>query len=612
MPSLIQDDDRQTVKRVVPKASNKILAVAIAKLYVAYPDRQRWTYTGLQGAAVLANDTVGNTFWIKLVDISSANRGVIWDQEIYDTFSYNQDRVFFHSFELEQCMAGLSFVDDKEAKKFKQKMDERESKAHKNTKGRPFGSAAGQQVNGAAGYNKPHSRLGGFGSLLHGHRHTSGTQPQQSNQTIIPPRDSGVSNHSRDQSRDSTLENIDPVLLDELLAMGITEDQLADNADYIKSYVQSRNESLGGSDRRGKPPPPPAPISPQSTGGSRRGPPPAPPPARRTKTDANPDTSTSPPRSDSPPAIAPTKRSFRAPPALVDAGKFANDKQSGRNRAQSNTAHPGPPPPPRPPKEAIDESEGPSKFGVPPPFEGDRSRPPPPPARNQNPPAPPARGPVPPPPPARDTSHTHTVPPATAAVAPPPLPPKQASSSPAPPPLPPTRNQPNSTPHPPPLPPGRDASVRAVPAPPPPPATSASGPPPPPPMPSTSSGPPPPPPMPSSGGPPPPPPMPNGLEPATANAPSMPKATGGRENVMADIRGGAKLKKVSDAEKNDRSEASVGGSGGGGGGSSAAPAAAAAGGGGLAGALESALAARKAKVSHSGEFIDQQRVSHKS
>ena len=70
MPSLIQDDDRQTVKRVVPKASNKILAVAIAKLYIAYPDRQRWTYTGLQGAAVLANDTVGNTFWIKLVDIS--------------------------------------------------------------------------------------------------------------------------------------------------------------------------------------------------------------------------------------------------------------------------------------------------------------------------------------------------------------------------------------------------------------------------------------------------------------------------------------------------------------------------------------------------------------
>jgi hypothetical protein len=70
MPSILSDEDKQTVKRTVPKASNKIHAVAVAKLYVAYPNKNRWTYTGLQGAAVLANDLVGNTFWIKLVDVS--------------------------------------------------------------------------------------------------------------------------------------------------------------------------------------------------------------------------------------------------------------------------------------------------------------------------------------------------------------------------------------------------------------------------------------------------------------------------------------------------------------------------------------------------------------
>lgn len=70
MPSILSDDDKETVKRTVPKPSNKIHAVAVARLYVAYPDRQRWTYTGLQGAAVLANDLVGNTYWLKLVDIS--------------------------------------------------------------------------------------------------------------------------------------------------------------------------------------------------------------------------------------------------------------------------------------------------------------------------------------------------------------------------------------------------------------------------------------------------------------------------------------------------------------------------------------------------------------
>lgn len=70
MPSILSDADKETVKRTVPKPSNKILAVAVARLYVAYPDPQRWVYTGLQGAAVLANDLVGRTFWLKLVDVS--------------------------------------------------------------------------------------------------------------------------------------------------------------------------------------------------------------------------------------------------------------------------------------------------------------------------------------------------------------------------------------------------------------------------------------------------------------------------------------------------------------------------------------------------------------
>ena len=67
---MLSDNDKETVKRTVPKSANKIQAVAVVKFYVAYPNRQRWLYTGLQGAAVLANDLVGNTFWIKLVDIS--------------------------------------------------------------------------------------------------------------------------------------------------------------------------------------------------------------------------------------------------------------------------------------------------------------------------------------------------------------------------------------------------------------------------------------------------------------------------------------------------------------------------------------------------------------
>ena len=84
----------------------------------------------------------------------------------------------------------------------------------------------------------------------------------------------------------------------------------------------------------------------------------------------------------------------------------------------------------------------------------------------------------------------------------------------------------------------------------------------------------------------------------------MPKAPG-RDGLLADIRGGARLKKVSESEKRDRSGAAVPGAEpaspapGGGGGAAAGGAAA----GGMAGALASALAARKAKVSHSGEYF---------
>jgi neural Wiskott-Aldrich syndrome protein len=70
MPSILSEIDKETVKRHVPKANNKIQAVAVARLYVAHPNKSKWTYTGLQGAAVLANDLVGHTYWLKLVDIS--------------------------------------------------------------------------------------------------------------------------------------------------------------------------------------------------------------------------------------------------------------------------------------------------------------------------------------------------------------------------------------------------------------------------------------------------------------------------------------------------------------------------------------------------------------
>lgn len=605
MPSILTEEDKQTVKRTVPKASNKIQAVAVAKLYIAYPDRSRWTYSGLQGAAVLADDLVGHTFWVKLVDVSPANRGVIWDQEIYENWAWNQDRTFFHTFELDDgrggsCLAGLSFADEKEAKQFRKKMEEREKNASKGTRTKAFAVGGGQQQQQQAPQQKSHGLFGGLFS-----RGRGDSNPQQPAQSIIPPR--GVEIHTPSAAAPAVpvvagtadIDLNDPAVkavLADLLEMGITEDQIHEHSAFIKSYLEQNKATAAAQaekqERASRAPPPPPPqvanLSPQNTGSSKgvRGPPPAPPPSRRTATGAGQRPASpppSPPREPSPP-----RPRFRVPPPLATAGALVNNAASLPNRqraaSQSNAA---PAPPPRvPAKVPIDDESSPQpspgRFAVPPPFEGKRI------SSNPGPPPPPRGGGVPPHPPPRDSG-------------PPPPPPRTPqtpsfadSGPPAPPPLPPTTSRP----------------VPPAPA-----GVNGNGPPAPPPLPPTSNvaPPPPPPPMPTSQpGPPPPPPMPprsaatlttdTGIGDDTAAAAQSnvapPPGVGG---LLADIRGGARLKKVSEQEKRDRSAAAVpgsepaAGSTASGGGDAAAA-------GGLAGALASALAVRKSKVSHSGKY----------
>lgn len=541
-------------------------------------------------------------------------------------------------------------MDEKEAKQFKKKMDDREKNASKQTKSTPFqGVGPGLQPSGGTLQNgKPHGRFGGIGNLLSGQRSSSAPHVSQPlPQSIIPPRETSSFTPSYPKyEKQSALNDIDPKILDDLVLLGIPRDQLEEHIDFIKDYIEQQKSGKIADDnasdapdevaieRRAKAPPPPPPsaaptrmksISPQHTGNtvqSRRGPPPAPPPSRRSRPDSQSNIAPSsyqpssppesPARTPSPPRPA---LKFKAPPPLADAGKFAHTVAPvlpTRKRATSNVTNTGPPPPPRPPKTPIDdEPDARPKFNVPPPFQGERPA-------STAPPAPPSRMPLRPSPRAsRDTSNLYVVPPTTGA--PPPLPPKtpnapiQSAGPPLPPPLPTQRNAPSASP-PPPLPsmprtvPNPPFSSNGPPAPPPPPLPHSAGPPPPP-LPNSAG--PPPPPLPSFGAPPappvppggapPPPPLPPGRESATA--PPLPKPTGGNEDVLASIRasGGIKgLKRVSSQEKRDRSTAAVPGTAvtrGPAGGATPAPS-----GGGLAEALAAALSERNRKVSKSGKL----------
>ena len=517
-------------------------------------------------------------------------------------------------------------MDEKEAKQFLKKMNDREKNASKATKAQAWGGS-----HNAGGGGHRHGLLGGF---FGGHRHSSAPlvqTPPDSPSYALPPvqnnrNSAGSFSGGKPPASDfAALDAIDPnwreTWGDDLKQMGITDDLIRDNQDFIADYIRGQQAAQnisspvnGIENQRIKaPPPPPPPAAPSRTrsespqnvaAGRGRGAPPAPPPARRSAAKVEPPREPTPPREPSPSRGPPPPR-FAAPPPLPDAGKFAHSNNKAPSRAHATSvSNPGPPPPPRPPKTPVDDVYEPgetgSKFGVPPPFMGERKAVPPP---------TPARGPVPPPPPMRDTpqqSQSHALPPSNG-LPPPPLPPKTPSApSSSAPPLPPASSRPV------PPPPSRDSGPPPPPplpqsnAPPPPPLPQSSAPPPPP-LPQSNA--PPPPPMPSSGGgpPAPPPPPPNRDSGYQSGVPALPQPTGDRANLLAGIQqagGIGALKKVDKSEIRDRSSALVpGGADTGPAGSGLPPAGATGGGGGLADALAAALNKRKQKVSASGKSI---------
>ncbi|PTD05480.1 Proline-rich protein LAS17 [Fusarium culmorum] len=556
MPSILNDDDKDTVKRFIPKQSNKIQAVGVARLYVAYPNRSKWTYTGIQGAVALVNDLVGNTYWIKMVDISPTNRGVIWDQEIFDTWNYNQDRTFFHTFELEECLAGLSFVDEKEAKQFKKKMDEREKNASRATKATPFG--------GGAQPSHKHGLLGGLFSHRHSTHHPTGPTPPESPRMPANSIQHHIINSTPNlnghrQSEFSLLDAFDPLWREhfgaDLQDKGLTDDFIKENQEFIVDFL--REEQQKASQPHSTPPPPPAPASPANgnDGRSSRAPPPPPPPPAAGRSQDGPPAPPAPRKGGPPPppaprrsgkaetaperAPSPPRPKFGVPPPLAEAGKFAHSEppravwspssfpwlkgtstntqpwigSSTTSSAQRTPCS----------SSSTSASKGTNKLS--------------------------------------STTATSKHPAYTSS-------PAASSHPPAPPPLPPTTN--GAPPPPPP--------------PPPPPGGPAAPPPPPPPMPPTSGAPPPPP-LPPPGGP---------------GDPS-------RSAVLAGIQqaGGIhSLKKVDRSQIRDRSGAQVGGSDVGGNSATASAVSASGGGGGMADALAAALQKRKEKVSKSDDESD--------
>ena len=101
----------------------RVHAMGVARLYVCKERERVWNYTGLMGAVVIiteSNCQMMCSHFIRLIDLEAWNPigAVCFEQELYEGIEYRALTPFFHTFEIDNYVAGLSFASEEEAEFF--------------------------------------------------------------------------------------------------------------------------------------------------------------------------------------------------------------------------------------------------------------------------------------------------------------------------------------------------------------------------------------------------------------------------------------------------------------------------------------------------------------
>ena len=101
--------------------SQIVHCLAVARLYLCKEGTKEWIYANQLGAvALITQSNCGKAHFLRLIDlcVHSIEEGIAFEQEIYKDMEYVADAPFFHSFEVDGYMAGLSFANEFEASQF--------------------------------------------------------------------------------------------------------------------------------------------------------------------------------------------------------------------------------------------------------------------------------------------------------------------------------------------------------------------------------------------------------------------------------------------------------------------------------------------------------------
>ncbi len=297
------------------------------------------------GAVVACTNTDANgVFCIKMVDLRS--RQLIFEQEIYFGFKYQELAPFFHCFEVEDCVAGLCFAEEAEAKKFAgqarsfstqveaiAKMNQVTASSapplipQKEQKKSPAAAAATSTTRARASTKEEKKKKGGFFSKLFG-----GEQKTEEDEFVLSGP-SGFRHESHigwDPTNGFDIRNIPPEWKALFKAAGVKKSELQD-AETAQFVMNTVADTL--LQQQAGPPPPPPPRE-------------AAPPV---------------PHYNPPPAAIPSRGAPPPPPRAEPESHYGGGTPPPPPPPRGETPPPPPPPagaPPPPPPPAFDGGGG--------------------------------------------------------------------------------------------------------------------------------------------------------------------------------------------------------------------------------------------------------------
>ena len=123
-------DENRKLKHVTPDEKMKVMSIikqehrknqsgslAVVKLYLSDTIANPTTWVeSCTGIVSLTKEYSRKSYYIQIFDTDLYKK--VWEQELYPELEYNSQNFFFHTFEAENNLVGLSFADDKEGKNF--------------------------------------------------------------------------------------------------------------------------------------------------------------------------------------------------------------------------------------------------------------------------------------------------------------------------------------------------------------------------------------------------------------------------------------------------------------------------------------------------------------